>query len=111
MIRNEWIDNLTGAQYLSFPKNSHVYVDILLQVTAAEPEGIQPTLILRQFEKEIGSIPHPGFPLLKKGESFRLQFDFENPVARNAFSFHLIASGRNAAIRFDKFKVVIDRSK
>ncbi|MBA3012863.1 MAG: sulfatase-like hydrolase/transferase [Desulfobacula sp.] len=111
MIRNEWIDNLTGAQYLSFPKNSHVYVDILLQVTAAEPEGIQPTLILRQFEKEVGSISHPGFPLLKKGESFRLQFDFENPVARNAFSFHLIAAGRNAAIRFDKFEVVIDRSK
>lgn len=108
-IRNEWTDNLIGAQYLSFPEHSHVYVDIQMRVMTAGPEGIQPKLTLRQFEKEVGSIDYPAFPLLKQGEETRLRFDFKNPVAREAFSFHLTAEGRNASIRFEKFEIVIDR--
>ncbi len=110
-IKNEWIDNLIGAQYLSFPENSHVYVDIQLRVMTAGPEGIQPKLTLRQFEKEVGTPVSPTFPLLKQGQDYRLKFDFENPKARDAFSFHLTAAGPNASLRFDKFEVVIDRTQ
>lgn len=110
-VRNEWVDNLIGAQYLSFPENSQVHVDIQLQVIKAGPEGIQPLLNLRMFEIEVDSIAYPPFPRLKEGESHRLQFDFKNIKARNAFSFHLTAEGKNAAIRFEKFQVVILRDK
>ena len=110
-IRNEWIDNLIGAQYLSFPENSHVYVDIHLRAITAGPEGIQPILTLRQFEKEIKTIAYPLFPLLKEGDAYQLKFDFKNSQAREAFSFHLTAAGQNASLRFDKFEIIIDGNR
>jgi len=110
-IRNEWIDNLIGAQYLSFPKNSHVYVDIQLKVIMAGPDGIQPVLTLRQFENKIESIAYPLFPRLKQGDAYQLKFDFKNPKARDAFSFHLTAAGHNTALRFDKFEIIIEPNR
>jgi hypothetical protein len=110
-VMNEWTDNLIGAQYLSFPKNSKVRVDIRLRAVAAGPEGIQPKLTLREFEHEVISIPYPSFPLMREGEEARIQFDFTNKKERNAFSFHLTAEGRDASIRFEKFEVVIERGR
>ena len=110
-IKSEWIDNLIGAQYLSFPENSHVRVDIQLTVIMAEPEGIQPVLTLRQFENKIESIAYPLFPRLKQGDAYQLQFDFKNPKARDAFSFHLTAAGHHATLRLDKFEIVIESNK
>jgi hypothetical protein len=110
-VLNEWTDNLIGAQYLSFPKNSTVRVDIHLRVVAAGPEGIQPRLTLREFEHEVLSIPYPPFPLLRQGEEARIQFGFKNKKERNAFSFHLTAEGRDASIGLEQFEVVIERSK
>jgi hypothetical protein len=110
-VLNEWTDNLIGAQYLSFPKNSTVRVDIHLRVVAAGPEGIQPKLTLREFEHEVLSIPYQPFPLLRQGEEARIQFGFKNKKERNAFSFHLTAEGRDASIGLEQFEVVIERSK
>ena len=110
-IRNEWVDNLVGAQYLDFPEHSKVHVDILLKAETASIEGIQMKLTLRQFEKEVTQIEHPPFPLLHAGEEFHLQFDFNNPIARQAFSFHLVGEGVGASVKFKKFEVTIDRQK
>ena len=110
-IKNEWADNLTGAQYLDFPEKSKVHVDIRLKALQAPPEGIQMKLTLRQFEKEVGDIDYPQFPLLHAGEEGHIQFDFQNPKARQAFSFHLVGEGRNSSIQMQKFAVTIDREK
>ena len=108
-IKSEWTDNLIGAQYLDFPKNSTVHVDIRLKAVTAPPEGIQMKLTLRQFEIEAGDIEHPPFPLLHAGEECHVQFDFKNSAARQAFSFHLVGEGRDSTIQIAKFEVAIDR--
>ena len=110
-IKNEWADNLTGAQYLDFPAQSNIHVDIRVKAVTAPPEGIQLRLILRQFEHEVGGIEYPQFALLRAGEEGRLQFAFKNPKARQAFSFHLIGEGHKASIQLQKFTVTIDREK
>lgn len=108
-IRNEWTDNLVGAQYLDFPKNSKVDVDIRLKAVVAEKTGVQLKLVLRQFEKEVTTIEFPPFPLLKTGEACHIRFAFDNPEARKAFSFHLVGEGKDSSIQLEKFEVAINR--
>jgi len=108
-VRSEWSDNLIGAQYLDFPENSKVHVDIKLKAVSAQKEGVQLTLTLRQFEKEVSTIKHPPFPLLHAGDECHVQFDFRNPEPRQAFSFHLVGAGKDSSIQFEKFEVVIER--
>ena len=110
-IRNEWVDNLIGAQYLDFPEKSRVHVDIWLKAVTAQEEGIQMKMTLRQFEHEVSEIKYPPFPLLHSGEECHVRFDFENPTARQAFSFHLVGEGRDSSIQFKKFEVTIDRQE
>lgn len=108
-VKNEWTDNLIGAQYLDFPANSTVHVDIRLKAMTVQKEGVQLQLTLRQFEKQVTTIDYPPFPLLRTGEESHIEFDFENPEARQAFSFHLVGEGRDSTIKFEKFAVTIQR--
>lgn len=108
-VKNEWTDNLIGAQYLDFPAKSTIHVDIRLRAVAVQQEGVQLKLTLRQFEKEVTTIDYPSFPLLHSGEESHIEFDFDNPEARQAFSFHLVGEGRDSTIRFEKFAVTIRR--
>ncbi len=110
-IKNEWTDNLVGAQYLAFPKDSTVHVDIQLKAVATGPQGVQMKMKLRQFEQEVQSINYPLFPLLRTGEGCRVQFAFDNSEARQAFSFHVVGEGKDAKIRFDKFEITIEQHK
>jgi hypothetical protein len=109
-IKNEWTDNLVGAQYLDFPKNSRVDVDIRLKAVTAEEAGVQLKLVLRQFEKEVTTIPFTPCPLLKTGEECHIKFAFDNPQARKAFSFHLVGEGKNSSIQLENFEVTINRA-
>ena len=109
-IRNEWADNLVGAQYLDFPKNSNVDVDIRIKAVTAAPAGIQLKLVMRQFEHEVGGIEHPPFPILKQGEECNIHFSFANPEARKSFSFHLVGEGPNSSIQLQKFEVAVNRT-
>jgi hypothetical protein len=79
-------------------------------VTAQE-EGVQMKLTLRQFEQEVTTITHPAFPVLRAGEECQVQFVFDNPKARQSFSFHLVGEGKASSIQFQKFEVTIDRGK
>lgn len=110
-IKNEWTDNLVGAQYLDFPKDSKVHVDIRIKAVTAPKEGIQLKLTLRQFEKEVTTIDYPPFPLLHTGEESHIQFDFNNPKPRNAFSFHLVGAGLNSSIQLNNFEITIHPKK
>ncbi|MEE4241779.1 MAG: sulfatase-like hydrolase/transferase [Desulfopila sp.] len=107
-IRNEWADNLIGAQYLDFPEKSKVYVDIALKAVHAGEDGARLKLTLRQFEKEVTTIDYPAFPVLHSGEEARVRFSFENSEARQAFSFHLVGEGENASVQFQKFEIRIE---
>lgn len=107
-IGNEWSDNLVGAQYLDFPAHSKVRVSIRVKVLQASAEGVRLTLGFKQWEGAINSIKHPGFPLLHAGEEGKIDFSFDNPEARQSFSFHLLGEGKDAAVRMERFDVTIE---
>lgn len=107
-VKNEWSDNLIGAQYLDFPAHSKVSVSIGIKVLQAPAEGVQLRLVLKQWEGTIKSIEHSGFPVLHAQEEGKLDFTFANQEARQAFSFHLLGEGKNAAIELQKFDVTIE---
>lgn len=106
-IRNEWTDNLVGAQYLDFPAGSHVQVDIDLEASGENDTEIALRLVLRQFEKEVKEIAVPDFPLLHNGEKASVSFQFDNPEKRQAFTFHLVGEGKNAKLLLKTFQVTI----
>ncbi|MBU0966961.1 MAG: LTA synthase family protein [Proteobacteria bacterium] len=107
-IRNEWSDNLVGAQDLDFPANSKVHVSIRVKVLQAPAEGVHLWLVLKMWQGTINSIPHPDFPLLHAQEEGKLEFSFDNPVARQSFSFHLLGEGKNASIQMEEFNVSVE---
>jgi len=110
-IVNDWTDNLAGAQYLDFPAGSKVHVSIRIKALKASAEGIRLKLLMRQYEYEVGGIDHPPFPVLHAGEEGRVEFDFDNPIAKQKFSFHLVGEGKDAEIRLEEFNVTINRGK
>lgn len=107
-IRNEWADNLVGAQSLDFPANSKVHVSIRVKVLQAPAEGVQLRMVLKMWEGTINSIQHPEFPLLHAQEEGKVEFSFDNPVARQSFSFHLVGEGKDASIQMEEFNVTVE---
>jgi hypothetical protein len=107
-VNNEWSDNLVGAQYLDFPARSQVRVAIRVKVLKARGEGVRLRLQFKQWEGTINSIKHAGFPLLHAQEEGKLEFTFDNPAARQAFSFHLLGEGKEATIQLEQFDVTIE---
>ena len=108
-ITSEWTDNLAGAQYLDFPAKSKVHVAIRIKALQTPNEGIQLKLTMRQFENLVGDIDYPPFPVLHTGEEGKIEFDIDNPQARQSFSFHLIGAGKDAEIRMEEFNVTINK--
>jgi hypothetical protein len=106
-LRNEWADNVVGAQYLDFPQGSKVHVSIRLTAPPDNGGDVQMRLTLRSWEKEVGGIDYPPFPVLKAGESTALEFEFENPRQMRSFSFHLFGQGVDSRIRIDEFTVKV----
>ena len=106
-VKNDWADNLAGAQYLDFPAGSEVKVAVRVQAMKAPPRGIQLRLLAKEWEYDQLDIPIPAFPLLKTGESCLVEFSFKNPEARQSFSFYLLGEGKNALIRIDEFAVTV----
>jgi len=106
-MRNEWADNLVGAQYLDFPSNSKVRVSIRVRAIEAQEQGLQLKLSLRQWENPVTDISFSDFPLLFAGEESYIEFEFDNPQVREAFSFHLTGEGIQSAIQIDEFNVTV----
>jgi hypothetical protein len=106
-LRNEWTDNVVGAQYLDFPEGSKVHVSIRLKAPPDNGSDVQMKLTLRAWENEVGGIDYPPFPVLKAGESTALEFDFENTKLMQSFSFHLFGEGIKSRIQIDEFTVKV----
>ncbi|HIE1869335.1 TPA: LTA synthase family protein [Pseudomonas aeruginosa] len=101
---NDWTDNLIGAQYLEMPKNSRTTVTLKIRALQMDRNGARVTLKTKEFERDV-PIPVPDIPRLLKGKPLDMSFTFDNPEARKAFSFHLLAEGRGI-IEISDFHVV-----
>jgi phosphoglycerol transferase MdoB-like AlkP superfamily enzyme len=104
--RDEWADNLIGAQYLEMPKGTRTRVTLKIEAVRLDRNGAALRLLTKEFDRD-NSLAIPPLPPLKRGESIQLSFDFDNPETRKAFSFHLLGEG-HGAIRISDFSVVTE---
>ena len=104
--RDDWADNLIGAQYLEMPKGTRTRVTLKIEAVRLDRNGAALRLLTKEFDRNNGLVI-PTLPALKRGESVELSFDFDNPETRKAFSFHLLGEGRGA-IRISDFSVVTE---
>lgn len=105
-IKDDWADNLIGAQYLEMPKGSHTRVR--LTVRSADPQqNAYIVLKTKEFEQEV----LVGLPteemLVTPDQPLEMEFSFDNPESRKAFSFHLLGHGLGA-IEVSDFSVVTE---
>ena len=90
-IRDDWADNLIGAQYLEMPEGTRTRVR--LKVRALDPAHtayIQ--LKAKEFEQDV-PLGLPEEMQVTADQPLDMQFDFDNPTLRKAFSFHLLGYG------------------
>ncbi|WP_409522259.1 LTA synthase family protein [Pseudomonas sp.] len=102
-IRDDWADNLIGAQYLEMPKGSRTRVHLKVRMLApAHTAYIQ--LKAKEFEQDV----QLGFPeemQVTAEQPLDMQFDFDNPTLRKAFSFHLLGHG-GGEVEISDFSVI-----
>lgn len=101
--RNDWTDNLIGAQYLDFAKGTRTTVTLRIKAVGTDSKGAALRLAFKEYDKESGVHP-PELPLLHNGEEVNISFDIDNPTGRRAFSFHLLGEGQGE-IEIDEFRV------
>ena len=102
-IRDDWADNLIGAQYLEMPKGSHTRVRV--KVRSLDP---QHTAYIQLKAKEREQDVPLGLPeeiAVTAGEPLELEFGFDNPSLRKAFSFHLLGYG-DGTVEVSDFSVI-----
>ncbi|WP_460415360.1 LTA synthase family protein [Pseudomonas sp. microsymbiont 2] len=102
-IRDDWADNLIGAQYLEMPEGTRTRVR--LKVRALDP---QHQAFIRLKAKELEQDVPLGLPeemLVTADQPLEMQFDFDNPKVRKAFSFHLLGYG-GGEVEVSDFSVI-----
>jgi phosphoglycerol transferase MdoB-like AlkP superfamily enzyme len=102
---NDWTDNLIGAQYLELPKDTRTRVSLKIRARDLDRNGARLLLKAKQYEQNVDDLGIPELPLLKAGKSIEVNFAFDNPQTRKAFSFHLLGEGRGS-IEIVDFSVV-----
>ncbi|SDT94134.1 Phosphoglycerol transferase MdoB [Pseudomonas pohangensis] len=93
--RDDWADNLIGAQYLELPKGSHTTVKLSIRALNPSATGALFQLKTKEFDREV-QLPIPALPVLDYGTPMQVSFGFDNDEGRKAFSFHLLAQGQGA---------------
>lgn len=102
-IRDDWADNLIGAQYLEMPEGTRTRVR--LKVRALDPRH---AAYIRLKAKELEQDVQLGLPeeiRVTADEPLEMQFDFDNPTVRKAFSFHLLGYG-GGEVEVSDFSVI-----
>lgn len=104
-IKDDWADNLIGAQYLEMPKGSHTRVR--LTVRSVDPQqAAYIQLKAKEFEKDV-QLGLPAEMVATADQPLEMDFSFENPQPRKAFSFHLLGYG-NGAVEVSDFSVITE---
>ena len=104
-IKDDWADNLIGAQYLEMPKGSHTRVR--LTVRSMDPQQtayIQ--LKAKEFEQDV-QLGLPSEMVATADQPLEMDFSFDNPQPRKAFSFHLLGYGLGA-VEVTDFSVITE---
>lgn len=104
--RDDWADNLIGAQYLEMPEGTRTRVTLKIEAVRLDRNGASLRLKTKEFDRDV-QLAIPELPPLQRGKSVVLSFDFDNLKTRKAFSFHLLGEGRGA-IRISDFSVVTE---
>ncbi|MEE1886550.1 LTA synthase family protein [Pseudomonas carassii] len=102
-IKDDWADNLIGAQYLEMPEGSRTRVR--LKVRALDPRH---AAYIRLKAKELEQDVQLGLPeeiRVTADEPLEMEFDFDNPTVRKAFSFHLLGYG-GGEVEVSDFSVI-----
>ncbi|WP_349615919.1 LTA synthase family protein [Azotobacter salinestris] len=104
-VRDDWADNLIGAQYLEMPKGSHTRVR--LTVRSVDPQQNAYILLkAKEFEQDV-PLGLPTEMLVTPERPLEMDFSFDNPQSRKAFSFHLLGYGLGA-IEVSDFSVITE---
>ncbi|MCO7519280.1 MULTISPECIES: LTA synthase family protein [unclassified Pseudomonas] len=102
-IRDDWADNLIGAQYLEMPQGTRTKVR--LKVRALDPRHdayIQ--LKAKELEQDV-QLGLPEQMRVSADQPLEMEFDFDNPTVRKAFSFHLLGYG-GGEVEVSDFSVI-----
>lgn len=104
-IKDDWADNLIGAQYLEMPKGSHTRVR--LTVRSVDPQqAAYIQLKAKEFEQDV-QLGLPTEMIATADQPLEMDFSFENPQPRKAFSFHLLGYGQGA-VEVSDFSVITE---
>jgi phosphoglycerol transferase MdoB-like AlkP superfamily enzyme len=105
-IKDDWADNLIGAQYLEMPKGSQT--SVRLKVRSLDPQQNAYILLkAKELEQDVQLGLPDGEMLVTPDQPLELDFRFDNPESRKAFSFHLLGYG-HGAIEVSDFSVVTE---
>jgi len=104
-IKDDWADNLIGAQYLEMPKGSHTRVR--LTVRSVDPQqAAYIQLKAKEFEQDV-QLGLPTEMVATADQPLEMDFSFDNPQPRKAFSFHLLGYGLGA-VEVTDFSVITE---
>lgn len=102
-IKDDWADNLIGAQYLEMPKGSHTRVR--LTVRSIDPQqAAYIQLKAKEFEQDV-QLGLPAEMVATADQPLEMDFSFDNPQPRKAFSFHLLGYGQGS-VEVTDFSVI-----
>lgn len=102
-IHDDWADNLIGAQYLEMPGGSHTRVRV--KVRSLDPKRVAYIqLKAKQLEQDV-PLGLPAEVKVTADEPLEMEFSFDNPTERKAFSFHLLGYG-GGKVEVSDFSVI-----
>ena len=104
-IKDDWADNLIGAQYLEMPKGSQTRVR--LTVRSLDPQQNAYILLkAKELEQDV-PLGLPAEMVVTADQPLEMDFSFDNPQPRKAFSFHLLGYGLGA-VEVSDFSVITE---
>lgn len=102
-IKDDWADNLIGAQYLEMPKGTQTHVRLTVKaIDTQQTTYIQ--LKAKEFEQDV-QLGLPDEMQVTADQPLTMDFRFDNPQSRKAFSFHLLGYGLGA-VEVSDFTVI-----
>lgn len=102
-VHDDWVDNLIGAQYLEMPEGSQTRVRIKVRSLDRRHDALI-QLKAKEFEKDV-AVGLPGEMRVSADKPLEIEFSFDNPTVRKAFSFHLLGYG-GGAVEISDFSVI-----
>jgi len=102
-IRDDWADNLIGAQYLEMPEGSHTRVRVKVR-SLDRQHAAYIQLKAKELEQDV-PLGLPEEIRVTADEPLEIEFGFDNPTMRKAFSFHLLGYG-GGEVEISDFSVI-----